>query len=285
MEQCDPTNVGVKIGIPRLVQRKLNNSLLELLSRNWTEEIMAKVFFTLQDGSPRAVTGIRRGNDGVVQELDDALPDGDTVGVQLDGTGGVRFLGIDTPEKSFEQPLGGAQALNGQRWEEFLTDPFAAGLPASGLEPELREHLKVRVGSGAAANHHTHAVAAGEALKKLIRGDMTALSQDAEAFSFFLSFSYEVFDIYGRFLAFINRNQPDANNPGPRPDSYNLRMLELGMALPYIIWPNVSPFRDADTVVDAVPGPGTANVVGQTGDLKKARDFVKAARSNGVWRV
>ena len=63
---------------------------------------MAETFFTLADGSPRAVMGIRRKTDGTVQTLDQSVPDGDTVGLQLDGTGSVRFLGIDSPAKSFE---------------------------------------------------------------------------------------------------------------------------------------------------------------------------------------
>jgi hypothetical protein len=127
---------------------------------------MAQTFFTLSDGSPRAIMGIRRRNNGTVQTLDEAVPDGDTVGVQLNGTGSVRFLGIDSPEKSFEQPLGGAQSLDGPRWEEYLTNPFANGFPTELLEPLLAAHLQSRFGAGAAANHHRHAVAAGEALKR-----------------------------------------------------------------------------------------------------------------------
>ena len=243
---------------------------------------MAETFFTLADGSPRAVMGIRRKADGTVQTLDQSVADGDTVGVQLDGTGSVRFLGIDTPEKSFEQPLGGAQNLDGPKWEQYLTNPLANGFPAQLLEPQLAAHLQGRFGSGAAANHHKHAVAAGEALKQLIQSDVTALGQTSTQFRYFLSFSYEVFDRYGRFLAFLNRNQPNANVPGPRPPSYNERQLESGRALPYFIWPNISPFRNVPTVSDAVPGPKTANTLAETGDLKRARDFVKNARSAGI---
>lgn len=243
---------------------------------------MAETFFALSDGSPRAVVGIRRRADGTVQPLDEAVPDGDTTGVQLDGTGAVRFLGIDTPEKAFEQPLRGDQRLDGPKWEQFLTNPFAPGLPSAHLEPALVAYLQTRAGSGAAANHHRHAVAAGTALKGLIQNDMTALAQDAAKFRYFLSFSYEVFDNFGRFLAFVNRNQPSANVPAPRPLTYNERMLQLGRALPYIIWPNVNPFREARTVVDAVPAPGTANTIAERGDLKRARDLVKSARANGL---
>ncbi len=243
---------------------------------------MAETFFTLSDGSPRAIMGIRRRNDGTVQTLNESVPDGDTVGSQLAGTGSIRFLGIDSPEKSFEQPLGGDQALNGAKWEQYLTNPFANGYPVHLLEAPLAAHLQARFGSGAAANHHKYAVAAGENLKQLIQSDATALGQTLEQFQYFLSFSYEVFDRFGRFLVFLNRNQPNPNLPSPRPRSYNERQLQTGRALPYFIWPNVNPFRDADTVANAVLRPRTANIVAETGDLKRARDFVKAARATGI---
>ncbi len=243
---------------------------------------MPTTFFTLSDGTPRAIMGIRRRNDGTVQSLQDAVPDGDTVGTQLDGTGSVRFLGVDTPEKSFEQPLGGGAQLDSAPWEVFLTNPFAPGLPASTLEQPLVEHLTSRIGPGAAANHHRHAVAAGELLKTLIQSDITAMGQTPDQFRFYLSFSYEVFDTFGRFLAFVNRNQPNANVPGPRPDSYNERSLALGRTLPYFIWPNINTFRESPTVVHAVPAPGTANHIAETGDLKKARASIKAARAAGL---
>lgn len=243
---------------------------------------MAQTFFTLNNGTPRAIMGIRRRSDGTPQSLGDAIPDGDTLGVQLAGTGAVRFLGIDTPEKSFEHPLDGPQRLDGAPWEQFLSDPFAPGLPAAALEPSLIQHLRARVGPGAAANHHRHAVAGGDALRTLVQSDLTAMAQTPEQFSFFLSFSYEVFDRYGRFLAFINRNQPSATTPGPRPLTYNERMLELGRALPYIIWPNVTPFRDAASAAHAVLAPGTAKRVAEQGALKRARDLVMAARAAGA---
>jgi len=243
---------------------------------------MAAIFFTLPDGSPRAIMGIRRKNDGTVQTLNEAVPDGDTAGAQLDGTGAVRFLGIDSPEKSFEQPLGGDQSLNGAKWKTYLTNPFANGFPEALLEPPLATHLQGRFDSGAAPNHHKHAVAAGDALKQLIQADATALGQTLDQFRYFVSFSYEVFDTFGRFLAFLNRNQPNPAVPGPRPMSYNERQLESGKALPYFIWPNINPFREADNVANAVPRPGTANDIAQSGDLKRARDLVKAARAAGL---
>ena len=239
---------------------------------------MAEVFFTLNDGSPRAVVGVRRKNNGTVQTLDESVPDGDTVGTHLMGSGSVRFLGIDSPEKSFEQPLGGGTAMNGVKWEQYLTNPFANGYPVSLLEPALTTHLAARFGAGAATNHHKHAVAAGESLKLLIQSDAVAMGQALDQFQYFVSFSYEVFDRFGRFLAFINRNQPNPTVPGTRPRSYNDRQLQAGRAMPFFIWPNVDPFRAAGTVAEAVPRTGTAQTLAGTGDLRRARDLVKSAR-------
>jgi len=243
---------------------------------------MAETFFALNDGSPRAIVGMRRRNDGTVQTLNQSVSDGDTVGCQLDGTGPIRFLGIDSPEKSFEQPVGGERRLDSAPWDQYLTNPFTNGFPQQSLEPPLAAHLQARFGPGAGANHYAHAVTAGEGLKQLIQNDVNALGQTMEQFRYFVSFSYEVFDRFGRFLAFLNRHQPDPNVPAPRPQSYNERQLEAGLALPYFIWPNINPFREKDTVAEAVPAPKTADNLAERGDLKRARDFVKTARTAGI---
>ncbi len=117
----------------------------------------------------------------------------------------------------------------------------------------------------------------------LVQSDMAALHQSPEEFGLFLSFSYEVFDTYGRFLAFLNRNQPEADVNNPRPLSYNERMLEAGACLPYFIWPNIAPFRDADTVMDSiVPVGGAADMAQASPSLRRARNFVKSARAQGL---
>ncbi|RJG13541.1 hypothetical protein D3879_09960 [Pseudomonas cavernicola] len=242
---------------------------------------MADAFFTV-GGLPRAVTSIRRDANGQPQSLNAAIPDGDTVGVHVAGSGSVRFLGIDTPEKSFQVPgAAGARRLDSAEWETYLTDPFLPQFGTFPLETPLADHLRTRIGAGAASNHRLHGDNAEQALIALVQSDITALGQNLDTFAFFLAFSFEVFDAYGRFLAFINRNQPNPNNPGPRPLSYNERMLENGAALPYIIWPNIDPFR-ATPLLDAVLDPGTANQVAQaTPALRRARDFVRQARANG----
>lgn len=243
-----------------------------------------QVFFTLQpSGTVRGIAAIRQEQDGSTQTLIQAIPDGDTASIHLDGSGAVRFLGIDTPEKAFELAAQGRPALNDPRWVSYLSDPFAAQLGPFPLEPALEAHLRTRASPTAAANHHRHGEAARMALTQLVQDDLAALGQAPPEFRFFLSFSYEVFDFYGRFLAFINRNQPTASAANPRPLSYNERLLERGATLPYFIWPNIAPFRDAATVLDAVVPVGrAADLVQQSSSLRRARDFVKAARAAGL---
>jgi len=233
------------------------------------------------NGSVRAIGRVRRDTSGQPQPLSTSIPDGDTVGLHIEGSGSVRFLGIDTPEKSFQLPGSTAQRrLDSPEWEAYLTDPFQAG--TFGLGPDLVDHLRTRIGAGAGVNHRLHGENAEHALTELVQADMNALGQDLNTFGYFVSFSFEVFDSYGRFLAFINRNQLSPTVPSPRPLPYNERMLEGGAALPYFIWPNIDPFRGSSSILDAVITPGTANhVADSTPALRRARDFVKRARANG----
>jgi len=244
--------------------------------------MMPEVFFDT-NGNVRATGRVRRETNGQPQSLNASIPDGDTIGIHVEGSGSIRFLGIDTPEKNFQLPGSSAQRrLDSAEWEAYLTDPFLPQFGPFDLDANLVSHLRTRIGAGAGMNHRFHGDNAEQALIALVQSDMTTLGQNPDTFRYFLAFSFEVFDSFGRFLAFINRNQPNPNNPGPRPLSYNERMLERGAALPYFIWPNIDPFRDSSSLLDAVLAPGTANDVAQaTPALRRARDFVRQARANG----
>jgi endonuclease YncB( thermonuclease family) len=210
--------------------------------------------------------------------------DGDTVTVEADGNLGVRLLGVDAPELAFTLPEVAREAvdrrpgerfvaLTDPRWERFLSVEFVREI---GLRAELRRHLEPLLGPGCAENHSAHAKAAREALRAEVSRDLEELSQDREEFRFFMAFSSEVLDGYGRFLCFLNRDQPR----GTRPPSYNDRLLQDGHVVPYFIWPNVSPFREQPSLVDAVPRPRAS-----LRPLDDARASVADARErgDGVW--
>ncbi len=210
--------------------------------------------------------------------------DGDTVTVRADGNFGLRLLGVDAPEMSVPLPGAGFTRLSDEAWETFFRDPFSEEYPAFDppLDDGLMEHLRSRIGAGTAENHYRHAQAAEDAFEAEIIQDQATLGKDDEDFRFFLTFSYEVMDGYGRFLCYLNREQRDKNRPEPRPKSYNERLLASGAVSPYFIWPNVDPFRAEYSVAAAVIESGEAAGVADKGALGTARKSVREARERGA---
>lgn len=246
---------------------------------------MPKVIEQLKSGLMvgHVALGYRGGVAGTVRQQ---VHDGDTISVLADGNFGIRFLGVDAPEISFRLP--GEQRFTGLgnvRWEMFLSAPFAAGLQAfvPALDPGLRGYLQARVGPGTAVNHRHHAEAAEDALEDEVLSDLQVLNQNEENFRFFLVFAGEVMDLYGRFLCYINRDQPHPTNPAPRPRSYNERLLQAAMVSPYFIWPNINPFRRQRSVTAAVILPNTANDVAKADKtLDLARGWMQDGRQKQI---
>jgi hypothetical protein len=203
--------------------------------------------------------------------------DGDTIIVRTLGNLSVRFLGVDTPEVSFMLPGENSfTSLKNAKWEYFLIDPFnsAFGLPP--YPPGLKTHLTAHLGPGSASNHAKLAEDAQRILEAEVGADMRAMAVEKDTFEFYLSFAYEVMDGYGRLLCYINRY----DDTGNRPLTYNERVLEKGVGLPYFIWPNINPFRKQSQISAAVPAPGTANSIAeQEKPLRLARQWVKYNRA------
>lgn len=219
-------------------------------------------------------------------DVDQQVRDGDTVSVEADGNFGLRFLGVDAPESRCALP--GTEKpfvpIDDPRWQEVLAYPFADALPAFDppLGAKLREHITNLAAPDLAENHARHALAATEALKKLIEDDLNTLGHTKDSFRFFIAFAGEVMDRYGRLLGYLHPNQP--NTPaGQRLLSYNERLLQQGWLTPYFIWPNINPFREAPSIVDAVPAPGSAADLAATDPaLRKARTWAQKARTDEI---
>lgn len=244
---------------------------------------MAKAIEEFQLSGGRTLTvghfglGMQGQSVGTVKQ---EVHDGDTINVRAQGNFGVRFLGVDAPEMSFRLPDSRQQfvSISNARWETFLTDPFAGpdGAEfAQMLSPALLNHLQVSLGAGVASNHSRHAVAAQRELESQIEADIAELGQTKDTFQFFLAFSAEITDRFGRLLAYINREQKAT----PRPLDYNTRLLKDGLIAPYFIWPNINPFRKASSLKSAVLQPCSAKITAeQDSVLHDARAFVQAAR-------
>lgn len=228
-----------------------------------------------------ALPGLFSGKPGTVAQQ---VHDGDTIHVTPDGNIGVRLLGIDTPEISFAFPGPKLNfvGLEDARWNDFLKSPFDSqwGEFQAPLTDEMKSFLLPKLSGEAGAEHYRHAQAATAQFRELVTKDMHIMGQDLSSFGYYLRFGFEVMDRYGRFLCTINRNQPQRTVPTPRPPSYNLRLLERGMAFAYFIWPNVNPWDRADSVADAVIPPGEAKKLAETdSSLVRARASVQRARA------
>ena len=173
-------------------------------------------------------------------------------------------------------------SIDSAEWTTFLTDPFAAGLPAFNppLPATLMADLQNRLGPTCAPNHARHARSSTRALEDMIEQDRTQNGQTTDTFRFFLAFANDVIDRYGRFLGFLNEDLP---NP-PHPLSYNERLLAQGRVIPYFIWPNINPFRKQPSLLDAVPKPG--HLITDS-SLNQARQAVRNARTDhlGIFEV
>lgn len=217
--------------------------------------------------------------DGGIGNAHQQVHDGDTIHVRTVGNLGLRLLGIDTPELSFAPP--GAPypvGIDKPSWREFLADPFADKYALPAFDAQLKTHLQTRLGAGCAENHHRHAIAARDFLRAEVDADMRAQRREKDTFVFYVRFTREAIDRYGRLLGYVNRREED----GERPPTYNERLLQAGLALPYFIWPNVNPFRKQPSLVDAVPKPDKLlETIGREKTLRDARHWVREARAQG----
>jgi endonuclease YncB( thermonuclease family) len=248
---------------------------------------MAKTIEQLRSGLTiaRLGLGMRGGEVGSVAQ---AVHDGDTIDVRAPEDFGIRFLGVDAPEVSARLPDSGPNdypSLSSPRWEAFLSgDPLREARISRGL----RQHLEALLGPGVAANHYFHSQEARKGLARMVEADRVALGQSKEEFRFFLAFAYEVMDGYGRFLAFIHPNDPTRRLPEAQRESYNDRMLEAGLALPYFIWPNIDPFLKARLATSSLQGAvlSPQQLYDEANDpatkLGRARAAVKRARAQQI---
>lgn len=210
--------------------------------------------------------------------------DGDTVSLNTALNFSSRFLGIDTPEVSFTiRTKSTFVSIGDAKWQAFWTSGEWKNMP---LGPALLAHLETRIGDGSqiAQNHKKLAEQAEASLTKMIADDIEATGKTREEFEFFLAFSYEFLDQYGRMLCYLNAERSVFTAPAaPNPLSYNERQLANGAAVPYFIFPNLQPFLSGRPFdANAIAPAGFWNSVNAATRLKQARQSVAAARAAGL---
>ena len=242
---------------------------------------MAKVIHTSRSGMAYCKAGFPMHGKRLAT-VREAVHDGDTVNIAVNGNFGIRFLGIDTPEVSFQLP-NTRRFVPIRRFAAYLTDPFSSDYADSvelavSLGDNLVDNLRSRLGPDCAKNHEYHAQRAHRHLEELIQQDVDEREIQGREFRFFLAFAHDVMDGYGRFLCYLHRD--DTPSERKHRMSYNERMLESGMACPYFIWPNINPFRKQSNLQKAIPPPGQLRDWIDDLAFARARQFVKNARDN-----
>lgn len=214
--------------------------------------------------------------------------DGDTISISTDANFSIRFLGIDSPEISFDFPgRKGFIGLDNPAWDEFFTGPE---LPKKlkNNSAALNAHLMAVLGDGTgiAANHNQLAEAARDSLRREIEDDLRAAGKTTADFLFFQAYAYEFLDSYGRLLCYLrpHRDNFEGEPPATSAIDYNIRQLANGAATPYFIFPNVDPFLRITNPLDKkiIAPDGFWKFMSKAAKLNGARAAVQNARKRQV---
>ncbi|NWF89664.1 MAG: hypothetical protein HXY50_09405 [Ignavibacteriaceae bacterium] len=220
---------------------------------------------------------------GTVKQI---VHDGDTINTRLIHNLGVRFLGVDTPEVSFQLP--GSHSftkLSDKKWDEF----FRSGSWKENLAigQDLYHYFSNKIGNGknVASNHYAFAIEAEKSLTKIISSDLRKSKKSARSFTFFMAFGFDFLDTYGRLLCYLNSSTENYKSAKIQEEikklSYNERQLAAGWGIPYFIWPNIQPFLSIKAFAkENVLPKNFWNLVKKASKFHQARKFVSEARNN-----
>lgn len=221
-----------------------------------------------------------------VGSISQIVHDGDTVNTRLIHNLGVRFLGIDTPEISFQFP--GTHtfvSLSDKKWDEY----FRSGKWKEGLAvgQDLYHHFSNIIGNGKniVKNHLEYAQEARKALLKIINSDLKKSKRSVKSFNFFMAFGSDFLDGYGRLLCYLNSSLDNFKSQKDKDEikklSYNERQLATGLGCPFFIWPNVQPFLSVKAFSrENVHPKNFWTLIKKAQKLHQARKSVAEARSS-----
>ncbi len=175
--------------------------------------------------------------------------DGDTPTIQLP----VRMLGMDAPELHY----GGATETNPGKFDAA----FASFLTKAGksLDPALKKYLQPRLKAGAGTRHITAGKAASDHFQLMVAERLKRVSEttgkELSQRHVFTMVATEVFDKYGRMLAYLNASyskQERETLPVKQRQTFNLQMVADGHATSLLIYPNIPKPTDLTLVQQAM---------------------------------
>jgi endonuclease YncB( thermonuclease family) len=173
--------------------------------------------------------------------------DGDTPTLQTP----IRMLGMDAPELHYK----GATQNNPSKYDadmrKFLSN---AGKT---LDAGLKAHLKERLKNKPCTRHIEAGNAAFAHFDDMVKKRLHRVGKTGKTLTdrnIFIMVSNEVFDRYGRMLAYINaayeKKERESIPPADRP-TFNLQMVKEGHAATLLIYPNVPKREDLQLVQTA----------------------------------
>lgn len=186
--------------------------------------------------------------------------DGDTPTLQFP----IRMLGMDAPELHYQ----GAKETTPGKYD----DAFTSFLTKAGkdLDAGLKQHLAKKLTNKASSRHIAAGKASSDHFRAMAAKRLARKGKNGKPISprhIFVMVSNEVFDKYGRLLAYLNASYEKKERetiPAAKRPTFNLQMLQEGQAVSLLIYPNI-PKRD---------------------DLELVQSAVRKARttSKGVWK-
>jgi hypothetical protein len=219
-----------------------------------------------------------------VGSIKQIVHDGETVNARLIHNLGVRFLGIDSPENSFQFP--GTHTfinISDKRWDDY----FKSGKWKEGLAigQDLYHYFNNIIGNGknVSKNQAELAHEAEKSLVKIITSDLKKSKKSVRSFTFFMAFGNDFLDGYGRLLCYLNSSTDNFKSQKDQDEvkkvSYNEKQLATGWAAPYFIWPNIQPFLSVKAFAKENVNPKNFWILlKKANKLQQARKFVGAAR-------